>query len=74
MDFEPESGESGDDGFSPASSVRMSIRRANKARFDPEILGRIVSRREVFKWLPVCYITDMEQGALYVSHPSINIE
>jgi hypothetical protein len=47
------------------NSIRDAIRRSHKERFNPAIIEGIVSRRVFFKWLPVTYVTDLEQGAMY---------
>ena len=48
------------------SSLRIAVRRQHLERFNPTILDSIREKRVLFKWLPVTYITDLEQGAMYV--------
>lgn len=47
------------------SSLRIAVRRQHLERFNPTILDSIRDKRVLFKWLPVTYITDLEQGAIY---------
>jgi hypothetical protein len=47
------------------SSLKSAKRRQQLERFNPSIIDGIVERRVFFRWLPVTYVTDLEQGAMY---------